>query len=60
MPKMQSKARIRVADGQTDQAAVLAREKMDMTRDIAGARLGIEKMKRTAEDSRTKEIKKKK
>ena len=30
-----------------------------MTRDIAGAKLGVEKMKRTAEDRRTKAISKK-
>ena len=39
---------------------MLTREKMDMTRDIAGAKLGVEKMKRTAEDRRTKAIRKKK
>jgi len=56
----QAKERIRIADEKIDQAAVLAREKMDMTRDIAGAKLGVEKMKRTAEDKRTKVMSKKK
>ena len=44
-----SKARIRVAD-----------EKLQMTRDIAEQKLQVEKMKRTAEDRRTKAIRKKK
>jgi uncharacterized protein (UPF0264 family) len=56
----QAKERIRIADDKIMQNAVLAREKMDMTRDIAGAKLGVEKMKRTAEDRRTQAIKKKK
>jgi hypothetical protein len=56
----QARERIRIADEKIDQAAVLAREKMDMTRDIAGAKLGVEKMKRTAENKRTKEMGKKK
>ena len=43
----QAKARIRVAD-----------DKMDMTRDIAEQKLEVEKMKRTAEDRRTKAMKK--
>jgi len=45
----QAKERIRVAD-----------DKMDMTRDIAEQKLQVEKMKRTAEDRRTKAIRKKK
>ena len=45
----QAKARIRVAD-----------DKMDMTRDIAEQKLEVGKMKRTAEDRRTKVIGKKK
>ena len=44
-----SKARIRVAE-----------DKLDLAEKIAVEKIGIEKMKRTAEDSRTKEIKKKK
>ena len=56
----QAKERIRIADDKIMQNAVLAREKMDMTRDIAGAKLGVEKMKRTAEDQRTKAMSKKK
>ena len=45
----QAKERIRVAD-----------DKMDMTRDIAEQKLQVERMKRTAEDRRTKAIRKKK
>jgi len=56
----QAKERIRIADEKIDQTAVLAREKMAMTRDIAGAKLGVEKMKRTAENKRTKAMSKKK
>jgi len=56
----QARERIRIADEKIDQNAVLTREKMDMTRDIAGAKLGVEKMKRTAEDQRTKAMSKKK
>ena len=44
-----SKERIRVAD-----------EKLQMTKDIAEQKLQVEKMKRTAEDRRTKAIRKKK
>jgi len=44
-----SKARIRVAE-----------DKLDLAEKIAVEKVGIEKMKRTAEDRRTKEIKKKK
>ena len=56
----QARERIRIADEKIDQTAVLAREKMAMTRDIAGAKLGVEKMKRTAENKRTKAMSKKK
>ena len=44
-----SKARIRVAD-----------DKLDLTEKIAAQKIGVEKMKRTAEDRRTKAIGKKK
>jgi len=56
----QAKERIRIADEKIAQNEMLTRAKMDMTRDIAGAKLGVEKMKRTAEDRRTKEMKRKK
>ena len=38
---------------------MLTRAKMEMTRDIAGAKLGVEKMKRTAENKRTQAMNKK-
>ena len=38
----------------------IAEEKLQQTRDIAEAKLQVEKMKRTAEDRRTKERGKKK
>ena len=55
----QAQERIRIADEKMAQNEMLTRAKMDMTRDIAGAKLGVEKMKRTAEDKRTKASKKK-
>ena len=45
----QAKARIRVAD-----------DKLDLTEKIASEKLQVEKLKRTAEDRRTKAISKKK
>jgi len=56
----QAKERIRIADEKMAQNEMLTRAKMDMTRDIAGAKLGVEKMKRTAEDKRTQAMKRKK
>jgi hypothetical protein len=55
----QAKERIRIADEKIDQTAVLAREKMDLTRDIAGAKLQVERMKKAAENKRTKAMRKK-
>ena len=54
------KMKLESVEDQAGERIRIAEEKLQQTRDIAEAKLQVEKMKRTAEDRRTKERGKKK